>query len=233
VANNEQDRGIVDLQKVSKEYRLGPHLVRALRDVTFSLPPGVFACIVGPSGSGKSTVLNILGGLEAPTSGEVYVGSRAVHSLSEAGLTSHRRSGVGFVFQFFNLIPNLTALENVALPLELMRRPAAQCRQRARECLLLAELPEDRHRHTPRRLSGGEQQRVAIARALVAEPQVILADEPTGNLDKKTGAAVLKVMKRLAHDLGRTVVVATHDPAVAAQADVVLTIEDGRLAAAS
>lgn len=223
-----QDAVLV-VRDLSRKYRLGSHTVDALRDTSFTVGKGQVAALMGPSGSGKSTLLNLIAGLEAPTSGEVYVLGQPVHGLSEAELTDYRRNRVGLVFQFFNLIPNLTALENAALPLELARQPAATARQRAAECLLLAGLPAERHRHTPRKLSGGEQQRVAIARALVADPPLVLADEPTGNLDRMTGQAVFDLLRKLADEHGRTVLVATHDPDIARQADVVLRLSDGRL----
>jgi len=232
---SEQAKGqkVLRVRDLGREYRLGAHRVSALRETSFELAGGELAALVGPSGSGKTTLLNLLAGLETPTSGEMYVLEQPVHGLSEGQLTEYRRHRVGLVFQFFNLLPNLTAVENVALPLELARRPATEARARAVECLLLAGLPVERHRHTPRRLSGGEQQRVAIARALVAGPPLLLADEPTGNLDQTTGQAVMDLLRMLARDQGTTVIVATHNPDIARQADLVLQLKDGRLVGAA
>ncbi len=217
----------IEVKNLSKEFRFEGNIVAALKKADFSLAKGSFNVIMGPSGSGKSTLVNLLGGLESPTEGEIMVDDIALHKMSEKELTVYRRRKVGFIFQFFHLIPNLSARENVELPLEFNGMPKSERRKRSAECLKLAELGEDRFNHTPKRLSGGEQQRVATARALAIDPPLILADEPTGNLDSKTGKAIVMLLKSLAHEKSKTVLVVTHDQSIAAIADKVLHIEDG------
>lgn len=219
----------VKAQQLTKRFRFGGQDVTALAEATFELGRGTLACIVGPSGSGKTTLANLLGGLDSPTSGEIWVGGVPVHAIPESRLSSFRREKVGFVFQFYNLIPNLNALENVALPLEFggMHRRLRQ--ERACRCLDLAGLPRERHRHPPGRLSGGEQQRVAVARALVNDPAIVLADEPTGNLDSAMSRAIMALLLALVREHRKTVIVVTHDRDLARRADVLLAIEDGRV----
>jgi putative ABC transport system ATP-binding protein len=216
---------VVEFLGVCKAYDEGgrPHPV--LRDVTLALPAGACVAILGRSGSGKSTLLNLIAGLDAPDSGEVRVAGMAITRLSERDRTLFRRHHIGFVYQFFNLIPTLTVIENVRLPLDLVGREgdAAALALGLLEQVGLAE----RRDSFPDRLSGGEQQRVAIARALAADPPVVLADEPTGNLDAETGERVLALLLALTRDRGRTLVVATHSRTVAAAADRALRIEDG------
>jgi putative ABC transport system ATP-binding protein len=209
--------------KISKVYRMGEVDVHALRDVDLDLFAGEFVVLLGPSGSGKSTFLNILGGLDVPTSGEVFYMDHDLTAASSAELTSYRREHVGFVFQFYNLIPSLTALENTALVTEIAVNPLDP-----KECLRLVGL-EQRLNHFPSQLSGGEQQRVAIARAVAKRPSVLLCDEPTGALDYPTGKAVLEVIERVNRELGTLTVVITHNAAIADMADRVIRISSGEI----
>lgn len=219
---------LIVVKQVVKEYRMGGHTVRALDGVDFELDRGLLVAIVGASGSGKTTLLNLLGAMDHPTSGEVIIAGLRLGGFNERELTAHRRSKIGFVFQAFNLIPNLTALENVMLPLEYNGVAAGERRRRALELLEQVGMAH-RLGHKPARLSGGEQQRVAIARALANDPPVILADEPTGNLDSITGKQVMELLHGLAHERGKTVVVVTHDETIRARADITLHIRDGRI----
>ena len=216
---------VFDVRGLSKTYHMGDVDVRALRDVTLTLPEREFVVLLGPSGSGKSTLLNILGGLDVPTGGEVWYRGGDMTHASESELTAYRRRHVGFVFQFYNLIPSLTALENVALVTDIAEAPMD-----ALEALKLVRL-EDRRDHFPAQLSGGEQQRVAIARAIAKLPAVMLCDEPTGALDISTGVIVLDALARINAELGTTTVVITHNAAIAGMADRVIRLSDGRIAA--
>ena len=219
---------IVRLDRVGKDYTEGGKTRVVLRDASVELVPGRMVAVQGRSGSGKSTLLNLLAGLDRATAGEVFVDGIALGRLSPTARTVFRRDHLGLVFQFFNLIPTLTALENVRLPAELAGRDTRDAEARARA--LLAEVGlADRASDFPDSLSGGEQQRVAVARALVASPKLVLADEPTGNLDDATGQAVMELLERLSRDAGRTLVLATHSPQVAARADRVIAIEGGRI----
>jgi ABC-type lipoprotein export system ATPase subunit len=216
----------IELRAVSKQYRRGAQTVIALDGIDLQLPERGLIAIVGPSGSGKSSLLHLIGAMDRPSSGEVIVAGQPLSALPEAELTAFRRDTCGFVFQSFNLIPNLSALENVALPMEFAGVPGEVRRGRATE--LLAQLGlAARLGHRPRELSGGEQQRVAIARALANNPRLVLADEPTGNLDSATGHVIFDLLKDIA--ASRTVVVVTHDEALAARAKRLLHIRDGRL----
>jgi len=218
---------MIDLQSVSRTYGHGPGAVHALREVSARIDAGSMVAIVGPSGSGKSTLLNLLGALDRPTSGRVRVAGADLGTLDDDARTLLRRDRIGFVFQFFNLLPTMTARENVLLPARLAGRRGPDVEKRADELLERIGLAA-RQDHRPDQLSGGEMQRVAIARGLVMSPALLLADEPTGNLDSKVGAEVLALL-RSAVDAERTVVIVTHDSRIAAHADRVLTIEDGRL----
>ena len=211
------------MHSVSKIYRMGDVAVHALRSVELDLFYGEFVVFLGPSGSGKSTLLNILGGLDIPTSGDVRFLDHVLTGADDRGLTRFRREHVGFVFQFYNLIPSLTALENVALVTEISERPMA-----AEEALRLVGL-EDRMNHFPSQMSGGEQQRVAIARAVAKRPDVLLCDEPTGALDFPTAKLVLDVLKRINEELHTTVAVITHNSAIAAMADRVIRLRSGEI----
>jgi putative ABC transport system ATP-binding protein len=219
---------ILEANGLSKQYRMGEVTVGALAGVDFSVAEGEFVAVMGPSGSGKSTLLHLLGGLDQPTDGEVALDGRALSALSDRQVTIARRRKVGFIFQFFNLIPTLTAEENVALPLLIDGRRLKDYRERIDRLLELVGLTE-RRRHKPDQLSGGEQQRVAIARALVTEPAVVLADEPTGNLDSRSGDGILKLLRQLCDDLGQTIVVVTHDPKAASYADRIVFLKDGQV----
>ncbi len=218
-----ETRVVLTVESVSKVYRMGEVDVHALRDASIDIFRGEFLIIVGPSGSGKSTLLNLIGGMDRPTSGTISFRGENISAASDRRLTLYRRHEVGFVFQFFNLIPTLTALENVQVTCEITANAMDPL-----EALALVGL-SDRADHFPSQLSGGEQQRVAIARALAGRPGIILCDEPTGALDVETGREVLSILLRLSHDLDQTVVLITHNNAIAALADRVATIRDGRI----
>jgi putative ABC transport system ATP-binding protein len=219
---------IVRLERVTKDYREGEESRRVLREASAEFAEGEIVAVRGRSGSGKSTLLNLVAGIDLPTAGEVWVAGTCLSRLSPSARTLFRRDQLGFVFQFFNLIPTLTVLENVQLPAELGGRPPSDAASKARA--LLAEVGlEGREGSFPDRLSGGEQQRVAIARALVQDPRLLLADEPTGNLDDATGRAVLELLDRVTRRAGRTLVLVTHSAQVAAAADRAFAIEDGRV----
>jgi putative ABC transport system ATP-binding protein len=209
-------------------YHLGAVTVNALDGVDLAVARGEFVAIMGPSGSGKSTLLHLLGGLDRPDGGSVRLAGQALETLDDDALTLVRRRGVGFIFQFFNLVPTLTAEENVALPLVIDGQDVAAYAERIGQLISLVGL-SGRRDHRPDQLSGGEQQRVAIARAFVTEPAIVMADEPTGNLDSRTGREVLALLRRGADELGQTLVMVTHDPAAAAWTDRVLFLRDGRL----
>lgn len=219
---------LIALRGVSKLYQRGDQIVKALDGIDLSLPERGMAAIVGPSGSGKSSLLHLIGAMDRPSEGEVFVAGQILNTLPESGLTAFRRNTVGFVFQSFNLIPNLSAIENVMLPMEFAGVAAEERKRRAAALLAQVNLAA-RSTHRPRELSGGEQQRVAIARALANNPRLILADEPTGNLDSRTGQVIYDLLKQIAAT--RTVMVVTHAEMLAARADRVLHIRDGQLAA--
>jgi putative ABC transport system ATP-binding protein len=213
---------------LGRRYKMGNTFVDALRGVDLEIARGEFVALVGPSGSGKSTVLNLIGGLDRPTKGEIWIDGKELSASDEKTLTRHRRRHVGFVFQSFNLLPRLTAEENVALPLMFGGTPEKERRARARELLEQVGLAE-RLTHRPTQLSGGEQQRVAIARALVGQPALLLADEPTGNLDTATGVEIMHLLRTLNQEYGLTLLVVTHDLEVAAFADRVVKLRDGQV----
>ena len=219
---------VVRLEKVSKVYQRGAASIWALRGVSLEVPHGQFLALMGPSGSGKSTLLNMISGLDRPTEGDVVIEGRSTRGLSESDWTLLRRERIGLVFQFFNLLPGLTAQENVELPLLLRGDPQPQ--ERARNSLRAVGL-DHRAGHRPGELSGGEQQRVALARALVHRPTLLLADEPTGNLDSCIGREIVQLMKGLAQENGQTVILATHSREAASAADRVLVLHDGTLEA--
>ncbi|MEW6581360.1 MAG: ABC transporter ATP-binding protein [Actinomycetota bacterium] len=217
---------VVAAAAVTRRYGSGDAAVDALRGVTVNFPRGQFASVMGPSGSGKSTLLHILSGLDAPTSGSVTIDGVALQKLDDRALTLLRRKKVGFIFQSFNLLPMLSAEENVELPLTIAGEKADP--EWIDEVMASVGL-DDRRRHRPSELSGGQQQRVAIARALVSRPAVVFADEPTGNLDTRTGAEILDLLHRSVADLGQTVVMVTHDARAAAASDRVVFLQDGRV----
>jgi putative ABC transport system ATP-binding protein len=217
---------VLEAKDLRKEYRLGQHLVNALTGVNFQVEEGEFVAIMGPSGSGKSTLLHLLGGLDSPTEGNITLAEQSLAKLSEHKATLVRRHNVGFVFQFFNLLPTLTAEENVLLPIIIDGKNPRKYEEQLTNLLDLVGLL-DRRTHKPDQLSGGEQQRVAIARALITQPAILLADEPTGNLDTKTGTAIMELLRRSCEELKQTVIVVTHDPKAAAYANRVVFLRDG------
>lgn len=220
-------RIMIQAEAVTKTYRRGIHEVSALRGVTFELPAGSFAFVLGPSGSGKSTLLQLLGALDEPTSGELILAGQRLSSMSSHQRDNFRREQVGFIFQSFNLLSNLTAVDNVLVPF-LPRGVSAELRSRAIELLNQVGL-SDRLDHRPNQLSGGEQQRVAIARALLKRPKIVLADEPTGELDSQTGADVFRLLRELREQHNATVIVVTHDPTFIRPDDRILRMRDGRI----
>ena len=217
---------ILNIQHLTKVYGKGDCATRALDDVTLSVPEGQFLAIVGSSGSGKSTLLHLMGGVDRPTSGSVYLAGNDVYSRNDEQLAVLRRREVDIVYQFFNLIPTLTVLENMTLPVALDGRPVNEGRLRELVKTLGLEGRED---HLPSQLSGGQQQRVAIGRALMNSPAVLLADEPTGNLDSRTSAEIMAILRDANKRLGQTLVVITHDESIALTADRIVAVEDGRI----
>jgi len=219
----------IEVHGLVKTYGTGSTAVRALRGLDLTIAPGEFVAVMGPSGCGKSTLLHILGSLESPTGGSISVVGRRYEGLDDRELTRLRREHIGFVFQFFNLLPSLTALENVLLPALIAGQVDDARRRRALELLERVGLG-DRADHRPTELSGGEQQRVSIARAVLLSPELLLADEPTGNLDSRAGSQVLRLLRELNREEGRTIVMVTHDPSAAAMADRVVFLRDGTVA---
>lgn len=219
---------MIEVRNASKKYQQGTQEIYALRDVSLNIRSGEFLSIMGPSGAGKSTLLNLMGGLDQPSSGEVFFDQKPLHKISDNELTIIRRRRIGFIFQFFNLLPFMTAAENVGLPLLVDGFPFSEAKPKA-EALLQKVGLADRTEHRPDQLSGGEMQRVAIARALMINPAVILADEPTGNLDSHTGEEILLLLKSL-NDQNQTIVLVTHDPKAAAYGTRIITMKDGAIA---
>lgn len=222
---------ILELTKVCKHYRIGEHTVTALDSVDLHIEPGQFVSIVGPSGAGKSTLLHLLGALDVPDSGSIRFQGNEISHFDDTKLSEFRRHTVGFVFQFFNLLPTMSAWENIAVPMLLDGKSLRSSKPKAMELLELVGLG-NRADHRPSELSGGQMQRVAVARALVMDPLLILADEPTGNLDSKTGAQLMQLLADVAHDGSRSVVTVTHNLAAAETTDRVITMQDGRISAA-
>ncbi len=219
---------LVELRDITKIYRLGGEEIRALDDVTLDIESGEFISIIGPSGSGKSTLMHILGCLDSPTSGSLLLDGTMIHNASPRQLAAIRNQKIGFVFQFFNLLPKLNVLQNVELPMVYSGQSARKRRERALEALKLVGM-ENRSKHRPVAISGGQQQRAAIARALVNNPRIIFADEPTGNLDSHTGEVILELFRKLNAE-GRTIVLVTHDPEIAAVTPRRIEIRDGKIA---
>jgi putative ABC transport system ATP-binding protein len=219
---------LVEIRNLAKSYRRGDQVVPVLRDISLDIQPGDFTALMGPSGSGKTTLLNLIAGIDKPDSGVLRVGGLDIASLGEAELADWRAAHVGFIFQFYNLMPVLTAFENVELPLLLTALSRAERRRRVELTLRVVSLA-DRMDHYPNELSGGQQQRVAIARAVVADPMLIVADEPTGDLDRVSAAEILGMMQRLNAELGKTIIMVTHDAHAAQAAKDLIHLEKGEL----
>jgi putative ABC transport system ATP-binding protein len=226
--NEMRGRAMLEMTHVTKTYRVGGQTVRALDDIDLALTGGEFVSIVGPSGAGKSTLLHLLGALDRPDSGSIRFQGNEIGDLNDEKQSEFRRHSVGFVFQFFNLLPTMSAWENVAVPKLLDGARMSKVKTRALDLLALVGLSE-RAEHRPSELSGGQMQRVAVARALMMDPPLILADEPTGNLDTKTGAAIMALLTDVAHQDGRSVVMVTHNLEAASSTDRVITLSDGRV----
>jgi len=221
---------IVEIRNLSKSYRRGAQVVPVLHDINFAIARGEFLALMGPSGSGKSTLLNLIAGIDKPDRGTLRVAGEDITSLGEAQLADWRAANVGFIFQFYNLMPVLTAFENVELPLLLTGLSRAERRSRVEIALGLVGLA-DRMEHYPSELSGGQQQRVAIARAVITDPTILVADEPTGDLDRQSASDVLGLMDRLNRELGKTIIMVTHDPHSAERAHVIRHLDKGELTA--
>jgi putative ABC transport system ATP-binding protein len=224
------DGNVVRVQDVRKEYRRGSERIDVLQGINLEIPPGDFLALMGPSGSGKTTLLNLIGGLDRPTSGGIEVAGEPISRLSDGQLAKWRARHIGFVFQFYNLLPVLTAEKNVELPLLLTSLSGAERRQHAATALGVVGL-SDRARHYPRQLSGGQEQRVGIARAIVTDPTLLLCDEPTGDLDRKSGDEILDLLQALNREHGKTIIMVTHDPHAAARARRTLHLDKGSLVA--
>ena len=222
------DEILVRLQSVTKSYTRGSETLTILDNLSLDVKRGAYEALMGPSGSGKSTLLNLIAGLDRPTSGTVEVGGKRIASMSDGELSRWRADSVGFIFQSYNLLPVLTAVENVELPLLLTKLPAAERRKRAETALRVVGLSE-RMNHYPKQLSGGQEQRVAIARAIVNDPTIIVADEPTGDLDRQSADDILGILETLNTQLGKTIVMVTHDPAAAERAKVIRRLVKGAL----
>lgn len=216
----------VEGRHIVKNFRLGDTVTEVLRDVSLRVMPGEFVSIMGPSGSGKSTLLYILGGLDTPTGGHVLLNGTDISSFGDEKMSGLRRRSIGFVFQFYNLIPNLNVEENIMLPLLLDGQKMERCKDRLDRILDMVGL-SDRRRHTPRELSGGQQQRVAIARALIGNPGILFADEPTGNLDTKAGADIMSLLREINRSTGQTIIMVTHSPEAAKSSSRIITVRDG------
>ncbi|MCA9953617.1 MAG: ABC transporter ATP-binding protein [Ardenticatenaceae bacterium] len=219
---------VLEAIDVTKQYNMGEVTVTALHEVSFNVVKGEFVAVMGPSGSGKSTLLHLLGGLDEPSSGQITLAGHPITRLSDDDVTVVRRRMVGFIFQFYNLVPTLTAAENVALPLLIDGQRIEKHQEKIDSLLAMVGLAERRD-HKPDQMSGGQQQRVAIARAFVNDPEIVLADEPTGNLDSQSGTAILELLRQSAEALQQTIVMVTHDPRAASYADRVVFLKDGRI----
>ena len=219
---------LVRLHNLSKSYQRGAQIVPVLRNISFDIAAGEYLALMGPSGSGKSTLLNLIAGIDRPNSGVLEVAGIDINTLSEAELADWRAANIGFIFQFYNLMPVLSAVENVELPLYLTQLSKAERRERAELALSMVNLA-DRMTHTPNELSGGQQQRVAIARALVTDPLLIVADEPTGDLDRESANDVLALLEQLNQQLGKTIIMVTHDQRAASHAQAIMHLEKGEL----
>ena len=218
----------IECRNLRKDYTRGEQVIHTLQDVDIDIEAGSFVALMGPSGSGKTTLLNLLAGIDRPTGGTIEIGGQDIGDLSRNGLAAWRSAHVGYIFQLYNLVPVLTAYENVELPLLLHRLTAAERHERVADDLSLVGLA-DRHQHYPRQLSGGQEQRVAIARAIVTRPTLILADEPTGDLDRASAAHVMDLLVRLNREFGQTIVMVTHDPSTAARAGRTVHLDKGKI----
>ena len=220
---------MLQVKNLTKQFKSGDTKVVAVNDISLSIPQRVFAAIIGKSGSGKSTLLSLLGALDKPSAGEIIVDGKDIAKMNDRKLINYRRHKIGFVFQNYNLVPNLSAQENVMLPMEFAGVKSNERKKRAEELLKEVGLDENKYKRQPTKLSGGEQQRVAIARALANEPKLILADEPTGNLDSATGKIIIDLLKKLAKIEKTTIIAVTHDQGIAQEAKIKFTLKDGRL----
>ncbi len=223
---------LLRIEHLAKSYRRGDQVVEVLRDISLTIPAGEFAALMGPSGSGKSTLLNLIAGIDKPDSGILRIDGLDIAGMSESELANWRARNIGFIFQFYNLMPVMTAYENVELPLLLTPLSRRERRERVELTLAMVNLA-DRMDHTPNELSGGQQQRVAIARAIVTDPTLIVADEPTGDLDRASASEILALLQQLNQQLGKTIIMVTHDANAAAQARTLIHLEKGELLAAS
>ena len=228
IVENTRNQPLVNLRGVTKLYKRGSETVEVLKRLDLAVPRGDFLALMGPSGSGKTTLMNILGGLDRPTAGEVIIDGQPIHTLSDSALSGWRARHVGFVFQLYHLLPVLSAEQNVALPLMLTNLSGPERKKRAMAALTLVGL-EDRAKHKPSELSGGQEQRVGIARAIVTDPTLLLCDEPTGDLDRKAGDEILELLQLLNEEHGKTIIMVTHDPHAAARAERTLFMNKGVL----
>ena len=219
---------LIAIDNVEKVYRRDQILVPVLNDINLKVPPGEFVALMGPSGSGKTTLLNLIAGIDTPTRGRIVIGGKDIATMSQTALAAWRSSNVGFIFQLYNLLPVLNAFENVELPLLLTKLSRKERRQHVETALKIVNLG-DRMSHYPRQLSGGQEQRVAIARAIVSDPKILVADEPTGDLDAKSGGEILDLLRRLNQEVGKTIVMVTHDPKAAASAHRMIHLDKGVL----
>ncbi len=219
---------MIQCKQLTKEYHRGDNRLRPLHDLDLKIQKGRFLALMGPSGSGKTTLLNLIAGIDSPTSGQLIIDGQDITRLSRRELAAWRSTYIGYVFQLYNLVPVLTAYENVELPLLLHKLSRRERHERVAQALDLVDLT-DRHLHYPRQLSGGQEQRVAIARAIVADPRILVADEPTGDLDRKSALAIMELLQQLNNELHKTLILVTHDPQTAAYADQVLHLDKGKL----
>jgi putative ABC transport system ATP-binding protein len=223
---------LIECHKLTREYRRGENVIRPLHDLDLAIESGSFLALMGPSGSGKTTLLNLIAGIDRPTSGTLIIDGTDIGQLSRSALATWRSRYIGYIFQLYNLVPTLTAYENVELPLLLHKLSRSERHQKVSTALELVGVA-DRHDHFPRQLSGGQEQRVAIARAIVGDPRILVADEPTGDLDAPSASAVMELLKQLNSELGKTILMVTHDPKCAAHAQTVLHLEKGKLVESS
>jgi putative ABC transport system ATP-binding protein len=219
---------MIQCKNITKEYHRGDNCIRPLHDLDLEIEAGRFLALMGPSGSGKTTLLNLIAGIDRPSAGELIIDGQDISTLSRGKLANWRADTIGYVFQLYNLVPVLTAYENVELPLLLHDMSRKERHERVAQALSLVDLA-DRHDHYPRQLSGGQEQRVAIARAIVADPKIIVADEPTGDLDREAALSIMELLKQLNQDLKKTLIMVTHDPKTAEYADLVLHLDKGKL----